>query len=126
MSKIANAELFMEQRKKRGRREWLEIVNQQQGSGLSARAFCRAEDIGLVSFYQWRRRLRGQIAAAGNGTGEIETAGKIGSCGKTESRGVFLDLGQVASSGLGSAGGGGRWTVTLDLGEGLKLTLTRN
>jgi len=131
-------EVFMEQRKTRSRMEWLDIVGQQEESGLSARAFCQARAVGLASFYQWRRRLRDEVpvaagktdaASGNNGAGKTKSAGGIEPSepsGETESPGVFIDMGQVASSGVEPATGGGRWVVTLDLGEGLKLTLRRD
>lgn len=38
-------------------REWREVVERWRGSGLSIRAFCRAEGIAEPRFYWWRREL---------------------------------------------------------------------
>lgn len=46
----------MGRRQRRSQRQWEEIIGAQERSGLSARAYCKAESIGTASFYQWRRR----------------------------------------------------------------------
>lgn len=38
---------------------WQRQIVEQEKSGLSASAFCRARGIALASFYAWRRRLPG-------------------------------------------------------------------
>lgn len=37
---------------------WREILNQQAGSGLSIRKFCRKEAVSEPSFYAWRKKLK--------------------------------------------------------------------
>ncbi len=39
-------------------RRWREFVERQSASGLSARAFCRREELSEASFYAWRRTIR--------------------------------------------------------------------
>lgn len=46
-----------QRRVRRTRNQWQAIIARQADSGLSARAFCEAEEIGYASFVQWRRRL---------------------------------------------------------------------
>ena len=100
----------MGRQKRRSRGQWEEIIVEQQRSGLSARDYCEAKSIGPASFYQWRRRLGDAV---------------FGAEGGIDSRGSFIDMGQIGSSGVSGATGVSAWVVTLDLGEGLKLTLER-
>lgn len=39
-------------------RQWREVLNRQQSSGLSARAFCKQEAIAETAFHFWRRTIR--------------------------------------------------------------------
>jgi transposase-like protein len=45
-------------------RWWRRLVEQQQGGGLSVRAFCRRHDVAEHSFYWWRRELAARPPAA--------------------------------------------------------------
>lgn len=38
----------------------MQILQQQEVSGLSIAAFCRRKDVSPPSFYSWRRRLRAE------------------------------------------------------------------
>ena len=49
--------------RRRNGAEWGEIIFEQEQSGLTARAFCEERGFGLASFYQWRKRLSGEISA---------------------------------------------------------------
>ena len=40
--------------------EWREIFRRQEGSGVSIGKFCAAEGLKENTYYQWKRRLRGQ------------------------------------------------------------------
>ncbi len=100
----------MKQSKRRSRGEWEEIVADQLGSGLSAAAYCRGKALGLASFYHWRRRIRKM---------EPDSEGKIASAGS------FIDMGQIDAAGGLSATVAKPWVVTVDMGEGFKLTLQR-
>ena len=42
---------------RRSRAEWAEIIEQQSQSGLTIRAFCEQNTIGLASFGKWKQRL---------------------------------------------------------------------
>ena len=79
----------MKRSKRRNRREWERVVGEQEGSGLSARDFCRKEVIGLSSFYQWRRRLHLK-----SGTPE----------GLEVQSGSFIDMGRLESEDLPMGG----------------------
>ena len=100
----------MERRSRRSRQQWKELIDEQAGSGLSARAYCEAKAIGPSSFYQWRRRLR-----------HTDAGKELG----IDSKDSFIDMGQIGSSDSSSMSGTGPWVVTLELGDGLKLTLQR-
>ncbi len=39
-------------------KEWAEIIQEQKSSGLSARAWCKDNDIGQGKFYYWLNKLR--------------------------------------------------------------------
>ena len=98
----------MKGRKQRSRQEWCQVVEKQEQSGLSARAFCRREAIGLSSFYQWRQRL------ADGGESSLKT--------HVES---FIDMGRIEGSMATALSEARSLVVTLDLGGGTKLTLQR-
>ncbi len=100
----------MKRRKRRSREDWAEIVAGQGRSDLTARAFCRRKDIGLANFYNWRRRLR--ASTSGSEKGQV-------------SKNTFVDLGRIGSSGVSAETGASPWVITLDLGEGFKVTLQR-
>ena len=42
---------------RRLRSEWVEIIEQQSQSGLTVRAFCEQNDVGLASFVKWKQQL---------------------------------------------------------------------
>jgi hypothetical protein len=44
---------------RRTRDEWREILSQWEKSGLSAREFCRKQEIQLSSFERWHQKLNG-------------------------------------------------------------------
>jgi hypothetical protein len=100
---------FMERRQRRSIEQWAEIIGEQTRSGLTAKEFCKNQSIGLPSFYQWRRRLR-------DGDNAITE--------KVEAKEAFIDVGQIGAA-ITPEADSAPWVVTLDLGDGLKLTLQR-
>jgi hypothetical protein len=48
---------------RRSEAEWREVLGRCEASGLSAREFCRREDLSLSSFQRWRARCRAASAA---------------------------------------------------------------
>lgn len=102
----------MARKKRRSPKEWMALIGEQPGSDLSVTDFCRGKSIGLTSFYHWRQQLQGTWAKAERDVGARE-------------KGSFVEIGQIASRGSSALGGALPWVVTLDLGEGLKLTLER-
>ena len=101
-------------RRMRRRSEWGEIVRAQEASGLSAPVFCQGNSIGLASFYQWRRRIRSEMTP---GSGDDNAAGRFIKVGEIDSAGRARPTKMSTSR--------EPWVVTLDLGEGLKLTVQR-
>jgi len=95
----------MGKRTRRSEREWKQIIDEHGQSGQSVKAYCERKAIGVASFYQWRRRFRDSKSL------------------KKPSKGAFIEMGQIQSP--GSASDASSWTITLDLGDGLKLVLQR-
>ena len=89
--------MVIERRKKRSREEWGRLVVEQARCGLAAAEFCRREDVGVASFYQWRRRL-----------------GAFGERKEVSEPQSFIDMGRVAVA-ESSADGGRSLEVTLEL-----------
>ena len=102
----------MKRRKPKSRKEWKRIVREQERSNLTAVAFCRRKNVGLSNFYRWRQRL------SDGGDPEVEP-----------SREPFIDMGQLDGTGAlateMAATGTGSLVVTLDLGDGARLTIRR-
>ncbi len=91
---------------RRNGEQWRTIIAAQEKSGLDAKAYCRAQGIGLASFYAWRKRLAGGVTPARKKRDrdfiELEQA-KLEK--PTPDRPVFEAI--------------------LDLGEGISMTLRR-
>jgi hypothetical protein len=43
--------------------EWRELLGRWKKSGLSAREFCRQEEVQVSSFHRWDQRLRGSAGS---------------------------------------------------------------
>lgn len=86
---------------RRSPNEWSTLVNAQQQSGLSAVQYCKQNNIVYASFCKWKQRLTDHES--------FDT--------DTPASG-FLDLSSIAPS-------SGRWDITLSLGDGIELTLSR-
>jgi len=95
----------MKRRRMRSREEWERVIQEQAGSGVAVAEFCRREDVGMSSFYHWKRRLGEDF--------EVEATSKGES---------FIDMGRVAAATPASAGS---LVVRLDLGGGATLTIER-
>jgi len=95
----------MERRTRRSEQEWQQIIDEQSRSGQPIQAYCESKSIGVASFYQWRRRLRGRHPAM------------------KPSEGAFIEMGQLPSA--GAVNDANTWTITLDLGDGVRLVLQR-
>jgi putative transposase len=112
MIKLFEEARIMNRRKQRNRQEWKRIIGEHRRSGLTAVAFCRRKKVGLASFYRWRQRL------SDGGEPKVES--------RTE---PFIDMGRLEQKGVSaaemSAGAAGDLVVTLDLGDGARLTIRR-
>lgn len=106
-------EQIMERRKRRSQQEWKQVIEDQESSGLPVKAFCESRAIGLASFYQKRRRISDDAVGA--------SASKRGKKPKD----AFIDMGQIDSAEVDTTKSSMPWTVSLDLGDGLKLVLHR-
>ena len=95
----------MGRRARRSEQDWKQIIDEQSRSKQSIQAYCESKAIGVASFYQWRRRLRGSPSPVKPGEG------------------AFIEMGQLGSAGI--ANDASSWTITLDLGDGLKMVLQR-
>ena len=89
---------------RRSREQWQEIVHNQTQSGLSVQDFCQQNGIGYASFHKWRNRFSAKAS--------ISPSGNAGP--------GFIDL-----SNLSDAQQPG-WHITLKLGDGMELQLTRS
>ena len=86
----------IKRRVRRSQEEWQQLVDEQQRSSLSQRAFCQSKGISVASLQNWKRRLLSREA------------------------GEWLELGQVSTA--TSPG----WDIELDLGHGVCLRLRRS
>lgn len=82
---------------RRSEAEWREILDRCDASGLSAREFCKREELSLSSFQRWRARCRAASAAP------------------------FVELAAPAAEGESSLSAD--WSVELELPGGLRLRL---
>jgi hypothetical protein len=80
--------------------QWHTLVEAQQQSGLSAAKFCEQHNVGYASFCKWKQRLSNS-----QNDNELTNAD-------------FVDLSAIAPS-------SDKWNITLALGDGVELTLSR-
>ena len=89
--------------KRRHRRtgsQWSRLISEQASSGLSEQAFCTRHDLGLSTFYKWKRKL--------NDVGTLQP-----------SPGAFIEF--PLSDDASQPG----FELELELGEGMRLRLRR-
>lgn len=94
-------------RKRRSPEQWRALVEAQSRSDLTQQAFCEREGISVMSLLNWRKRLAGQDA---------------GMTSKAVDVASFVEIGHLAPS----ASSAPPLTLTLDLGGGVVLTLSRS
>jgi len=87
--------------------QWRRLVDEQQQSGLSQRAFCETHGLTVSTFNNWKRRL---TMTPPEGGSEVDV--------------VFTPLPEVALCGSVDETDRG-WDVELDLGGGVCLRLRR-
>ncbi len=101
----------MQRRRQRSQKQWKQILQRQEQSGLSVAQFCRQESLGLSSFYMWRSRL--------GLSKSVESA--------TLAATSFIDLGQLNDSDpLSVSTAAERWELELNLGNGMTLKFRRS
>ena len=81
--------------------QWRSLVEAQQQSGLSGAKFCEQNQIAYASFCKWKQRF---------------SASPVDRNERTASD--FVDLGSISPS-------SDKWHITLALGDGIELTLSR-
>ena len=54
------------------RAHWRGLIEEHEGSGESAAAFCRERGVSLPGFYSWRRRLKEDNGAGATEPGFVE------------------------------------------------------
>ena len=81
--------------------QWLALVDAQQQSSLSGAKFCDQHDISYASFCKWKQRFSSSQEPSSNDIPD------------------FVDLSSMASA-------TGRWRITLSLGDGVELQLSRD
>lgn len=64
-------------RKRTPHARWVELIEQQQQSGMAVEAFCRERDLGMASFHHHRSRMR-KAERTGGGFVEVSTASGSG------------------------------------------------
>lgn len=94
-----------------GAEVWRERVAKFANSGMTVRAFCAQEGIGIWSFNRWRSRLAGVDAAQSSAKRNGATPA-----------GSFVDLGTLSERRSPSQ----RFELRLDLGGGVTLHLVRS
>ena len=102
----------MARRKQRSPKEWLAIIGEHDRSGLGVTDFCRGKSVGLSSFYHWRKRLQDRLLKP---RADVDL----------ERKAPFIDMGDIDERREAAPSAAPPWVVTLDLGEGLRLTLER-
>lgn len=90
---------------RRSSSEWQQIIDDQAQSGLSAPQYCEQHQVSYASFSKWRQHFSGTKASP------------------DASHSDFIDLSQVSAL---SGSHSGRWNITLCLGDGVELRLSRD
>ena len=93
---------YNQPQRRRTRKQWLQLIEEWQRSGESAKHFCTERSISYASFCQWRKRLSATAPAT-----------------EQEAAPGFIDLGALTQ---GRAGG---WHIVLSLGNGVELRLSQ-
>jgi len=88
--------------------QWQSLIDEQQRSGLSQRAFCEAHGLAIATFKNWKRRL---------GVTALDSPGGF--------ERLFAPLHGVALSHEAEEEAGCGWDIELDLGAGVCLRLHR-
>jgi hypothetical protein len=98
---------------RRSASEWSELIARQDASGLSQRDFCDNEGLAVSTFTYWKRKL-----GSGSATKPRREA----------DRPLFTPIQALPASAEASAEDeptGSSWSIDLDLGDGLRLTIRK-
>jgi|TARA_R110001606_G_scaffold366490_1_gene521694 hypothetical protein len=88
---------------RRSSSEWQQIIEDQAQSDLSAPQYCQQHGVSYASFSKWRQHFSGTKKPSDSMHSD------------------FIDLSQVPA-----LSGSGRWNITLCLGDGVELRLSRD
>lgn len=88
---------------RRSSSEWQQIIDDQAQSDLSAPQYCQQHGVSYASFSKWRQHFSNLNASPDTPQSD------------------FIDLSQVPA-----LSGSGRWNITLCLGDGVELRLSRD
>ena len=84
--------------------QWRERLERQRKSGLSIAEFCRQEAVSSVTFYTWRRKLRGPTAGHSSARGGIPgRGGAMGAGSNSPCRRPHPPRTVAAASGVGGS-----------------------
>lgn len=96
----------MQQRHRRSRQQWKQILIRQQKSELGVAQFCRQESLSVSNFYNWRSRL------------DLGVSSKPAALEASS----FIDLGRLdGAAQTVSHAAAERWELELNLGNGMTL-----
>ena len=102
-------------RTRRSAQQWQSLLDNQQSSGLSAAAFCKAQGIAYQSFMTWRKRLAtSDMSAAAPEGSFIELTPPAG-----------IEPGKSTRVGNTVAATSMPTCIELSLGAGIELRITR-
>jgi len=96
-----------------GASEWSELIARQAASGQSQRDFCDTEGLAVSTFTYWKRKLGGV---------------PVTKRGVKQERPLFTPIQALPDSAEMSAEDDparGAWSIDLDLGDGLRLTIRK-
>lgn len=93
--------------------QWSAWIQRQESSGLSQRDFCHREGLAVSTFTYWKRRLAANVSDA--------IAAKDAPLFTPIQTLPEVDEPQQAAGDASPSG----WTLDLDLGDGLRLTLRK-
>jgi len=89
------------------KKQWQQLIEAQQSSGLSQKAFCQKEGLSLTTFSFWKRKLK---------HGERSTLCPSDSSRPSSNAWIELPAGIPAAN---------SWCIELDLGNGVCLRLNQ-
>lgn len=93
---------------RRSRQQWIELIELQPGSGLSAPKFCEQAGVSYQSFMAWRKKIKTPQKETANSPKFIELTAPE----KSMIQGEPLSVSQ--------------WQVELDLGNGIQLRIAQH